>query len=51
MPTNTDSDVSDTVRTTPSERKKAQLVKRCVINFLKCWRICKKTSNDTKTVN
>ena len=50
MPNNTDSDVSDTVRTTPSERKKAQLVKRCVINFLKCLRICKKTPNSTNSV-
>ena len=49
--TNNDSDVSDTLRTTPSERKKAQLIKRCVINFLKCWRMCKKTSKDTKPAN
>ena len=50
MPIKTDSDTSDTVRTTPSERKKAQLVKRCVINFLKCLRICKKTPNSTTNV-
>ena len=51
MPTKSNSDTSDTIRTTPSERKKAQLIKRCVINFLKCWRMCKKTSKDTKPAN
>ena len=51
MPTNTDSDTTDTLRTTPSERKKAQIVKRCIINILKCWRMCKKTPNSTKATN
>ena len=50
MPSKNDSDTSDTLRTTPSERKKAQLIKRCVINFLKCLRICKKTDKNTNSV-
>ena len=50
MPDKSNSDVSDTLRTTPSERKKAQLIKRCVINFLKCLRMCKKSQNNTNKV-
>lgn len=49
MPDKNDSDISDTMRTTTSERKKAEVVKRCFINILKCWRLCKKSSNDTKS--
>ena len=50
MPDKSNSPTSDTIRTTPSERKKAQLIKRCVINFLKCLRICKKTPKSTNSV-
>ena len=48
MPTKTDSDTTDTMRTTTSERKKGEIIKRCLINILKCWRLCKKTSKSTK---
>ena len=37
------------MKTTSTMRKKAQVVKRCVINMLKFWRICfrsKKTKRD-----
>ena len=50
MPIKNDSGVSDTMRTTKSERQKAQLVKRCVVNLLKCLRMCKKTRKDKVSV-
>ena len=48
MPTKTDSDISDTMRTTVTERKKAEILKRCFINMMKCFRICKKTRKSTE---
>ena len=48
MPTKTDSDVTDTMHTTVSERKKAELLKRCFINMMKCLRVCKKTKKSTE---
>ena len=39
-------DSSDTLHTTASMRKKANVVKRCFIDLLKCWRVCVKTRND-----
>ena len=50
MPIKTDSDISDTMRTTKSERRKGQVIKRLFINFLKCFRMCKKSQRDTKHV-
>ena len=49
MPTKTDSDVTDTMHTTVSERKKAELLKRCFINMMKCFKLCKKSRRDTKS--
>ena len=37
----------DTIRTTPEMRKKAKLVTRCFINFLKCLTFCKKSKTNT----
>ena len=34
---------SDTLHTTKSERQKGEILKRCFINMMKCFRICKKT--------
>ena len=36
------------IETTRSMRRKAQLVGRCFITMLKCFRMCKKTPKDTK---
>ena len=47
MPTKTDSDISDTMHTTVTERKKGEILKRCFINIMKCFRICKKTRKST----
>ena len=41
----------DTIKTTISERRKAQIIKRCVINILKCWRMCKKREKTPKSAN
>ena len=41
---------SDTLRTTPTERKKAKIVYRLVINILKCFRICKKEPKREKNI-
>ena len=42
---------SDTVRTTRSEAEKGEILKRCFINILKCLRVCKKTSKNTKNAH
>ena len=45
------SDSSDTLRTTKTMREKAEVVRRCFLAWLKCWRICKntkKTRQDSK---
>ena len=42
---------TDTMPTTRSERRKAQIIKRCVINILKCWRMCKKREKTQKNTN
>lgn len=39
-PIKTDSDTGDTLRTTPSMRKKGKLASRFIINILKCFKIC-----------
>ena len=39
---------SDTMRTTKSESEKGEILKRCLINILKCFRVCKKSRMDTK---
>ena len=41
-------DSSDTLRTTETERKKGEVIKRCLINILKCLRLCKKSQKDKK---
>ena len=44
---------SDTLRTTKTMRQKAKLIGRCVITFLKLFRVCcreKKTTNN-KTIS
>ena len=48
MTTNPISESSDTLRTTKSERRKAEILKRCLINIMKCLRMCKKTPKDKK---
>ena len=40
-------DSDSTIRTTPEMRKKAKLVTRCFINFLKCLTFCKKSKTNT----
>ena len=42
---------SDTIKTTRSERRKAEILKRCFINILKCWRMCKKRDKTQKNTN
>ena len=46
MPTIPPSSSSDTLHTTKSERQKAEILKRCLINILKCFRLCKKSQNN-----
>ena len=41
---------SDTIKTTRSESKKAEIIKRCIINILKCWRLCKKPEKTQKNI-
>jgi len=48
MQPKTDSDISDTMHTTVTERKKGEILKRCFINIMKCFRICKKTRKSTE---
>ena len=48
MVTKVKTESSDTIRTTATERKKAELIKRCFINILKCLRMCKKPRKDKK---
>jgi hypothetical protein len=43
-----ESSTNDTMRTTKSEGEKAEILKRCVINILKCFRVCKKSHMSTK---
>ena len=53
MKINDKNESSETLRTTPSMRKKAKLVSRFCINILKCWKMCKKhkkTQNSTVSV-
>ena len=42
---------SDTLHTTKSEGQKAEILKRCFINMLKCFRICKKTRKGAKATS
>ena len=39
---------SSTIKTTVSMKKKAKLLSRCFINFIKCWRLCKKPKGAQK---
>ena len=51
MPHKSNSDItttSDTMRTTKSEGEKAEILKRCFINIMKCFRVCKKSEMSTK---
>ena len=50
MPTIPNSSSSDTLHTTKTERQKAEILKRCFINMLKCLRVCKKTPKNTNGV-
>ena len=36
-----ESESSSTLRTTPTMRRKAHVVQRCVIALLKFWKLCK----------
>ena len=47
----TNNDSSSTIRTTASVKKKAKLIARCFINFIKCWRLCKKHKKTQKDTN
>ena len=48
MPTIPNSSSSETIHTTKSETQKAEILKRCFINFMKCLRVCKKSEKNTK---
>ena len=38
---------NDTLRTSKTLREKAEVVKRCFINIVKCFRLCKSKKSDT----
>ena len=51
LPIKKDTQSDETLRTTPSMRKKGKLVGRFVINILKCFKICcpkEKAQKNTK---
>lgn len=47
-PNKDSSETLSTMDTTRSMREKAKAFGRCIINIIKCWKMCKKTQKGEK---